>query len=93
MENQTNDNINKNLQLMAIARKRVKFKEQLGTYIAVNSILWLIWLFTSQENKGLPWPAWTSIGWGIGLIFSYAKAYKTPTDDAIEKEYQKLKNK
>lgn len=93
MENQTTQNTNNDLQLMAIARKRVKFKEHLGSYIAINGILWLIWLFTNDGESGMPWPAWTTIGWGIGLLFSYAKAYKMPTDEAIEKEYQKLKNK
>ena len=76
-----------------IAKKRVKFKEQLGSYIAVNGVLWLLWLFTydSEVNEGLPWPAWCTIGWGIGLIFKYAKAYKTPTNLNIEKEVEKIK--
>lgn len=88
MENQSNEQA-----LYEAAKKRVKFKEHLGMYIAINGILWLIWLFTNSEESGrMPWPAWTTIGWGIGLIFSYAKAYKKPMNEAIESEVRKMKN-
>jgi len=88
MENQNNEQA-----LYEAAKKRVKFKEQLGSYIAINGILWLIWLFTGRNDSdgGMPWPAWCTIGWGIGLIFSYSKAYKTPTNEAIENEVKKMR--
>ena len=36
-----------------------KFAEDLLAYIAVNGVLWLIWLLTDRSTDGsIPWPAW-----------------------------------
>ena len=81
--------------LWRIAKKRVKFKRHLASYIIVNGFLWLLWWFTEgRQGFGteMPWPAWSSLGWGIGLAFSYYGAYHDNRDDDIIREYQKLKN-
>lgn len=86
---------NKDEQLWRIAKKRVEFKRHLATYIIINGFLWALWFFTGQEEMdepNFPWPIWSTIGWGIGLAFSYVKAYHSNVD-AVEKEYQKLKEK
>ena len=81
------------------ARKRVKFKQQLIIYIIVNIMLWIIWLLTkhhdSEEKYGnsIPWPIFPTVGWGIGVLMQYFSAYKYNQYDAIEKEFEKLKNK
>jgi len=83
----------KDPQLWEIAQKRAAFKRHLVTYVIVNLFLWAIWLFTDGHSHGsLPWPAWASLGWGIGLAFQYFGAYVN-TDNAVDKEYQKLQNK
>jgi hypothetical protein len=79
--------------LWRIAQKRASFKSHLATYIIVIGFLWLLWFFTGDRsfNDGIPWPAWATVGWGIGLLFNYLGAY-VHTTDAVENEYQKLKN-
>jgi hypothetical protein len=89
---------NKDEKLWYIAKKRVKFKRHLAAYIIVNGFLWILWFFTlnhedARDHMGLPWPAWSCLGWGIGLAFSYYGAYMSNGTDDVQKEYEKLKNK
>ena len=85
----------KDPQLWDIARKRASFKSHLITYLIVNLGLWLIWYFTGARTYGnnIPWPAWSSFGWGIGLAAHYASAYMSNGTNAVEKEYEKLTQK
>jgi hypothetical protein len=88
---ETND---KDQHLWHMARKRVKFKRHLATYLIINTMLWLLWLYTDNEkNNDFPWPAFSSIGWGIGLAFDYMSSYGITRDNAVEKEYEKLKGR
>ena len=52
-----------------------------------------MWYFTGGRdyNDRLPWPVWPMLGWGIGIAFHYASAYVTPKGNAVDKEYEKLK--
>lgn len=84
--------VEKDKELWKIAKKRVGFKRHLATYLIVNATLWLLWLFTDSKSD-FPWPIWPMFGWGIGLAFSYRDAYVHPSSNAVEKEYEKLKNK
>ncbi len=85
---------NRDEKLWRAATQRVRFKRHVFTYVAVNIFLWCLWYFTHQnhETNGLPWPAWTSLGWGFGLLMNYIRVYHSDTDNQIEKEYEKLKN-
>lgn len=85
----------KDPQLWHIARKRASFKSHLMTYLIVNAGLWLIWYFTGARTYGnnIPWPAWSTLGWGIGLFFHYVGAYHHSEENAVEKEYDKLAQK
>ncbi len=80
--------------LWKMAKKRVSFKRHLYTYVAVNLFFWLIWLMSPKQDSthSLPWPAWSTLGWGIGLLFNYTSVYLLNSDKAIEKEYRKLKD-
>ena len=82
-------------QLYKIARKRVEFRNHLVSYIIVNTFLWCIWFFgNDHESHGMvPWPVWSTLGWGVGLAFSYYKAYYGTSINAIDKEYEKLRNR
>ncbi|MBI3510771.1 MAG: 2TM domain-containing protein [Bacteroidetes bacterium] len=40
-----------------------------------------------------PWPIFMTLGWGIGVAFDYYNSYVSNKWDAIEKEFEKLKNK
>jgi hypothetical protein len=89
-------------QLWRIAKKRAGFKKHLASYIIVNTFLWAMWFFTEGHNQianisidgdDFPWPIWTSLGWGIGLAFSYYGAYHNDKETDTMKEYQKLKDR
>ncbi len=82
--------------LWEIAQKRAGFKRHAVTYIIVNAFLWVIW-FLSANRHGVdfdiygwnhfPWPLWSTIGWGIGLAFHFARAYIFPEANSVEREY------
>ena len=84
--------------LWEVAKKRANFKKDLIKYIIVVPFLWVIWLFTSYNHFGfrsfnnIPWPAWVTLFWGIGLAFKFADAYVLNTKQSIENEYENLKN-
>ena len=83
--------------LWKIAKKRAGFKTSLVSYILVNGFLWALWYFTDRDHSigmhNIPWPLWSTLGWGLGIAFQYADAYVFPKSNAVEKEYEKLKNK
>ena len=87
----------RNEQLWRIAKKRAGFKKQLASYIIVNGFLWAMWWltqgFNNYRNDGIPWPAWATLGWGVGLAFSYYNAYHDNRESDTMREYQKLKDK
>jgi hypothetical protein len=89
--NQVNNNNPKDEILWQIAKERVSFKWSLVSYFAVNLFLIGVWYFTPGKMKYF-WPIWPILGWGLGLIFQYLKAYQGVKINDIDKEYQKLKN-
>lgn len=78
--------------LWHLAQKRASFKSHLVTYVVVIGMLWLIWLFTGGRTygAGLPWPAWATLGWGIGVMFHFLGAYVNTGFGSAENEYDKL---
>jgi hypothetical protein len=88
----------KDEELWRIAKKRASFKKQLLSYIIVNGFLWALWYITAGRNSTsddifTAWPIWSTLGWGIGLTFSYFGAYHNlSSSDAVRREYDKLKN-
>lgn len=83
----------KDPQLWQLAQRRASFKRHLVTYVIVNGALWLLWYFTGADRYGssLPWPIWSTLGWGIGLASHYASAYLTNGPTSVDREYEKLK--
>ncbi len=82
-------------ELWALARKRSNFKKSLMVYVIINIFLWLLWYFTNHNHSNyglLPWPAWVTLGWGLGIVFSYIDAYHSNKSNSVQKEYDKLKN-
>lgn len=78
--------------LWEVARKRASFKGHLASYIIVNAFLWVLWYLGGERGNGpVPWPAWSMLGWGIGLFFHFVNAYVYPKEDAVQREYEKLK--
>jgi hypothetical protein len=88
---------NRDEQLWRIAKKRAAFKKQLASYLIINGFLWALWFFTTSKHDSdynmVPWPIWSTLGWGIGLAFSYYGAYMDNRETDTMREYQKMKDK
>ena len=88
---------NRDEHLWRIAKKRAGFKRHLATYIIVNGFLWALWWFTtarySYDEGMVPWPIWSTLGWGVGLAFSYFGAYMDTRENDTMREYQRLKDR
>ncbi|MFN8347876.1 MAG: 2TM domain-containing protein [Spirosomataceae bacterium] len=82
-------------QLWKMAKARAGFKGHLFVYLFINAGLWLIWGIGIVFDKGTnyPWPIWTTLGWGIGLLSHYLSVYTLNEKQMVEREYQKLLNK
>jgi hypothetical protein len=58
-----------------LKRKR-KFAQDAFGFIAVNGVLWLIWLLTDRSMDGsIPWPAWVTAIWGFLLVIDAWRAF------------------
>jgi hypothetical protein len=92
--------------LWEIAKSRTKFKKSLISFLIVIPFLWCIWYITvGIHNRNyifdedmhwrfnIPWPTWATVFWGFGLASKFVNAYALNTQQSIENEYQKLKNK
>lgn len=64
-ETEINDRIRRRIALRI--KQRNEFLTHLVSYVAVNVMLWGIWL----NGMGFPWPIFITVGWGIGM-FSHA---------------------
>lgn len=91
---------NRDEHLWRIAKKRAGFKKHLASYIIVNLFLWGMWYFTQgmeemrdEDGMMVPWPIWTTLGWGIGIAFSFYGAYLSDKETDVMKEFQKLKDR
>ena len=85
---------NQCVELWKLAKKRANFQRSLVFYFIVNAFFWIVWWFTLGRygiNHGTPWPIWSMIGWGIGLVFQYLGAYGGSAQNLADKEYEKLK--
>jgi hypothetical protein len=79
-------------QLWRQAQCRARFKSHLFTYVLVNALLWLIWGVTDHGHHDLlPWPAWSTIFWGIGVLAQGLRTYGGWTKHGLaEREYERL---
>lgn len=91
---------NRDEHLWRIAKRRAGFKKHLASYIIINGFFWAMWWVTQgnsdfdfDEGGGMPWPIWSTLGWGIGLAFSYYHAYHDDKETDTMKEYNKLKDR
>ena len=82
-------------QIARMAKARVSFKMHLFVYIAVNVLLMLIWMMTSDDmpmdTLGDYWPMWTHLGWGIGLAFHGMGAYGYGSG-MVEREERRIRD-
>jgi len=82
--------------LWQIAKARTKFQGHLVTYLIVNAGLWLLWALLPEahgRHSELPWPIWSTVFWGIGLVAQGLAAYSTLNrGERTQREYERLLN-
>jgi hypothetical protein len=66
--------------LRAVAARRVaerrSFQFHLAIYLAVNGVIWGLWLFAIPHNTlGFPWPIFPTLGWGVGVAVHGLSTY------------------
>jgi cytochrome c oxidase assembly factor CtaG len=85
----------RNPELWDIAQRRASFKRNVLAYLVMSVFFWIIWYLSGQHTgpRGIPWPVWPMLGWGLGIVFQYIKAYVQTGDRTAENEYEKLINK
>lgn len=74
--------------------KKREFNAHLVAYILVNLVVWGVWgvIFTAS-GVWFPWPAFVTLGWGIGLAFHAWDVYgrKPITEEQILREEARLR--
>jgi hypothetical protein len=82
--------------LWQVAKARTKFQSHLLTYLVINAGLWLLWAFTTQPFESrhhdyLPWPIWSTVFWGIGVVAQGLTAYGSLNrGERTQREYERL---
>lgn len=75
---------------------RHEFRVHLVVYLVVNAALVVLWYLTSQAadgERGLFWPIFPIVAWGIGLAIHGYMTYFPPslTEDDINRELKRLR--
>ncbi len=80
--------------LWQVARARTKFQSYALVFFVINAGLWLLWAFLPESHgrhDELPWPIWTSVFWGIGLVLQGLAAYgRLSSGERTQREYERL---
>ena len=82
--------------LWQVAQARTKFQSHLVTYLVVNAGLWALWAFTTQafephHRDYLPWPIWSTVFWGVGVVAQGMAAYgDLNRGERTQREYERL---
>ena len=79
--------------------EKLGFRTHLIVYIIINSLLFLIWLFTSifaSDGWIFPWFIFPLVGWGIGIAFHAWGVYGPYSGEArreamIKEEMERIK--
>jgi hypothetical protein len=81
------------LRSQAISRlkRRRDFMGNVGTFLFVNGLLWLIWALTGHDTSGFPWPAWVTAIWGFVLFMHAFRTFlrRPITEQDIQREMQR----
>ena len=77
-------------QALSSLKKKRDFRSHVFIYLAVNSVLVVIWAITSA---GFFWPIFPILGWGIGVAANAWDVYgrKPITEDEIARETERLR--
>lgn len=90
-ESSTTENHEKRRRSREIAEARYGFRWNLGVYIAVNAVLWLLRLVIGPRfSGGFPWPIFVTAFWGIGVGANYVHAYHQPDQSWIDRKTDRI---
>ena len=90
--------VTRDQRLWQIAKARTRFQGHLVTYLVINAGLWLLWAVTTwplghHSHSELPWPIWSTVFWGIGLVAQGMAAYSNfNRGERTQREYERLLN-
>lgn len=73
----------------ARVRKRRSIQTQIGIFVIVNAILWVIWALNDSSQPGVPWPVYVTVAWGVVLAFIVWRM-QSSDDSAVEREMERL---
>jgi hypothetical protein len=74
--------------------KKREFNAHLVAYILINLVVWSIWgVIFAASGVWFPWPAFVTLGWGVGLAFHAWDVYgrKPITEEDIVREEARLR--
>ena len=82
-------------------KKKVEFRQHLGTYVVIIAFLFVINIWTSPGYLWAIKPFWPALGWGIGIIFHGLDAYgsnlrhwyESKQEELIEQEMRRMQRK
>lgn len=80
---------NRDRGLSKLARHIANFQSNLVAYVVVNTLLWIVWWFTTKDRSLMgdtPWPAWVMLVWGIFLLVKFIRTYGEGQDKLVDKE-------
>ena len=86
--------------LRAIALRRIKrrraFIGHLAVYLAVNALLWSIWIVNGVANGfGFPWPVLPTVFWGLFVLVQGLTVHRPRhiSEEEVERELKQLRAK
>ena len=87
----TDSNVRRDEAITRIKTKRA-FLLNLGIYLAVNTLLVVIWMATRDDGDPF-WPIWPIGLWGIGVLgqawHAYGPGARPISDEAVEREMRR----
>jgi len=74
--------------------KKREFNAHLVAYVLINVVVWAVWgVIFAASGVWFPWPAFVTLGWGLGLAFHAWDVYgrKPITEEDILEEEARLR--
>ena len=89
MAEPTNVDVDPRQQAIERLKKKRDFRSHIFMYVAVNTVLVVIWAVT---GSGFFWPIFPILGWGIGVAANAWDVYgrKPFSEDEIRRETERL---
>ena len=92
----TTEGSDTDLRAQAVDRlnKKREFNAHLVSYLLINLVVWAVWGVVFVTTRvWFPWPAFVTLGWGIGLAFHAWDVYwrRPITEEEILREEARLR--